>query len=192
MPTSLPSPGTLSSCCAPAGSCAPVRQRQSERPQKPLSVGSNPTRGTQQANSQTQNVRAACHNTIMYSSDVRRNAVALMERGISLRSISMSTGISRATLHDWREHPVSANPRAVCPRCALSPMLPEPQADYAYLLGLYLGDGCISLAGTRDKRVWKLRIACADAWPGLRRECERAMSAVRPGSKVRTQQQVGC
>ncbi len=51
-----------------------------------------------------------------------------MERGISLRSISMSTGISRATLHDWREHPVSANPRAVCPRCAPSPMLPEPQA----------------------------------------------------------------
>ena len=115
-----------------------------------------------------------------------------MEHGISLHSISMSTGISRATLHDWREHPVSANPRAVCPRCAPSPMLPEPQADYAYLLGLYLGDGCISLAGARDKRVWKLRIACADAWPGLRRECERAMSAVRPGSKVRTQQQVGC
>ncbi len=115
-----------------------------------------------------------------------------MEDGISLRNISMSTGISRATLHDWREHPVSANPRAVCPRCASSPMLPEPQADYAYLLGLYLGDGCISLAGARDKQVWKLRIMCADAWPGLLLECERAMSAVRPGSKVRTQQQVGC
>jgi lambda repressor-like predicted transcriptional regulator len=38
-----------------------------------------------------------------------------MEQGISLRSVSMSTGISRATLHDWREHPVSANPRAGCP-----------------------------------------------------------------------------
>jgi hypothetical protein len=36
-------------------------------------------------------------------------------------------------------------------------MLPEPQADYAYLLGLYLGDGCISLAGARDKKVRKLR-----------------------------------
>jgi hypothetical protein len=83
----------------------------------------------------------------------------LMERGISLRSISISTGISRATLHDWREHPVSTNPRATCPRCAPSPTLPEPQADYAYLLGLYLGDGCISLAGARDKEVWKLRIA---------------------------------
>jgi hypothetical protein len=71
-------------------------------------------------------------------------------------------------------------------------MPPEPQADYAYLLGLYLGDGCIGPAGARDKKVWKLRIACADAWPGLRCECERAMSAVRPGNKVRTQQQIGC
>jgi len=100
-----------------------------------------------------------------------------------MRSISLSTGISRATLHDWREHPVSTNPRAVCPRCAPSALLPEPQADYAYLLGLYLGDGCISRASTRDKDVWKLRIMCADAWPGLRQDCVHAMSDVRPLSK---------
>jgi hypothetical protein len=128
----------------------------------------------------------------MYSPDVRRNAVALMEQGISLRSISLSTGISRATLHDWRDHPVSVNPRAFCPRCAPSPVFPEPQADYAYLLGLYLGDGCISLAGARDKKVWKLRIVCADAWPGLIQECARAMIAVRPHNKVFTQQHPGC
>ena len=72
------------------------------------------------------------------------------------------------------------------------PALPEPQADYAYTLGLYLGDGCISRAGARDKDVWKLRIMCADAWPGLIRECARAMSAIRPGNKVSTQQKVGC
>src|SRR5260370_36404931 len=129
----------------------------------------------------------------MYSSDVRLHALALMERGISLRSISMSTGISRATLHHWREHPeISVSPRAVCSRCADNPTIPEPQADYAYLLGLYLGDGCISLAGARDKKVWKLRIACADAWPGLRQECERVIRAVRPDNKVRTQQHPGC
>ena len=75
----------------------------------------------------------------MYSSDVRRHAIALMERGLSLRSISMSTGVNRATLRDWREHPErTVNPRAGCPRCAAIPAWPEPQADYAYLLGLYL------------------------------------------------------
>ena len=129
----------------------------------------------------------------MYSSDVRRDAIALMERGFSLRSISMSTGINRSTLREWREHPeIGANPRAECPRCSDSVTLPEPHADYAYLLGLYLGDGCISRAGARDKEVWKLRIACADAWPGLVQECARAMSAVRPYNKVSTQQQAGC
>ena len=128
----------------------------------------------------------------MYSNDVRRKAIALMERGISLRRISMSTGINRATLRDWREHPDRTNPRALCPRCADPSALPEPQADYAYLLGLYLGDGCISRAGARDKNVWKLRIACADAWPGLILECERAMRSIRPGNKVSSQQQQGC
>jgi len=108
----------------------------------------------------------------------------VMQSGMSLRGISVSTGISRATLRDWREHPeIGVSLSATCPRCAANPTLPEPQADYAYLLGLYLGDGCISLAGARAKKVWKLRIACAGAWPGLRRECERATRSVRPGTR---------
>jgi hypothetical protein len=115
-----------------------------------------------------------------------------MERGVSLRGISLSTGVNRATLRDWREHPEKALNRATCPRCADSPCLPEPHADYAYLLGLYLGDGCISRAGARDKEVWKLRIMCADAWPGLIQECERAIQSIRPINKVSTQQKVGC
>jgi len=44
----------------------------------------------------------------------------------------------------------------------------------------------------RDKDVWQLRIMCADSWPGLIRECARAMSAMRPDNKVITQQKVGC
>lgn len=70
----------------------------------------------------------------MYSSDVRCHAIALMARGLSLRSISLTTGVNRATLRDWREHPQMT--RATCPRCVASPGLPEPQHDYAYLLGL--------------------------------------------------------
>src|SRR5213083_1556209 len=60
----------------------------------------------------------------MYSADVRRDAIALMRRGISLSSISLSTGISRATLADWREHPVSAHLHAahrMCGRLAGTP-----------------------------------------------------------------------
>jgi hypothetical protein len=60
------------------------------------------------------------------------------------------------------------------------------------MLGLCLGDGCISRGGASDKEVWKLRIACADAWPGIIQECERAMHSIRPGDKVGTQQMAGC
>jgi hypothetical protein len=79
-----------------------------------------------------------------------------------------------------------------CPRCAVEPALPEPQWEYAYLLGLYLGDGCISVGGNPSKNVWVLRIFCADAWPGLRAECRAAMSAIMPANKVSMRPGTGC
>ena len=75
----------------------------------------------------------------VYSSEARARALALIENGFALRAISMSTGVSRATLRDWRDHPEKDGSPASCPRCADDPTLPEPGADYAYLLGLYLG-----------------------------------------------------
>ena len=129
----------------------------------------------------------------MYTSEVRLKALALIDGGASLRAISTTTGVSRSTLRDWREHPETAQRcRASCPRCSSPPGLPEERADYAYLLGLYLGDGCISVAGDPAKGVWKLRIMCADAWPGLVQECIRAMGAARPENKVMTQSKQGC
>jgi hypothetical protein len=129
----------------------------------------------------------------MYSADVRRQALDFINTGSSLRSISIATGITRATLREWRDNPDKVQAaRASCPRCDDDPVLPEPRADYAYLLGLYLGDGCISVGGDPAKGVWKLRIACADSWPGLIEECVRAMRAVRPTSKVMMVQKQGC
>jgi hypothetical protein len=128
----------------------------------------------------------------VYSSEIRVRALSLIENGFPLRVISMSTGISRATLRDWRDHPEKDGSRVSCPRCADDPTLPEPGADYAYLLGLYLGDGCISFAGDPAKRVWKLRVVCCDSWPGLIQECARAMRAVRPDNKVMTVRKPGC
>jgi hypothetical protein len=129
----------------------------------------------------------------MYNRTVRRQALALIQTGHSLQSISRSTGINRSTLRAWRDDPDKAiRKQAVCPRCDGIPSLPAPTADYAYLLGLYLGDGCISRAGASEKNVWALRIMCADAWPGLIEECKQAMRAVRPDNKVWTVQRVGC
>jgi len=124
---------------------------------------------------------------------VRRQALDLINSGTSLRSVSRSSGVSRATLREWRDNPEKVRAaRICCPRCDDDPSLPEPRADYAYLLGLYLGDGCISAGGNPAKGVWKLRVMCADAWPGLIQECVRAIQAVRPASKVMLQQKQGC
>lgn len=38
-----------------------------------------------------------------------------------------------------------------------------PAAAYCYLLGLYLGDGCIS----HSQRVWHLRITLDKKYPGI-------------------------
>jgi hypothetical protein len=129
---------------------------------------------------------------VVYSSEARVRALSLIENGFPLRAISVSTGISRATLRDWRDHPEKDGSRASCPRCAKDPTLPEPGTDYAYLLGLYLGDGCISFAGDPAKQVWKLRVMCCDSWPGLVQECATAMRAVRPDNKVMRVRKLGC
>ena len=128
----------------------------------------------------------------MYSSKARADALALLQRGLSLRAVSIFTRVSRATLREWRDHPGSDDGRARCPRCAESPRLPEPSADYAYLLGLYLGDGCVSVGGAPAKGVWKLRVICCDAWPGVMEECCQAIQAVRPGNKVVMVRKQGC
>jgi len=125
----------------------------------------------------------------MYDQDLRARAVAMLAAGHNLQDVSQALAVPCFTLRYWRESP--ARPRS-CPRCAQPPSLPDPGCDYAYLLGLYLGDGCINLIGDPRKRVWVLRIACADKWPGLAEECRRAMSAVRPDNRVWTQQSIGC
>jgi hypothetical protein len=51
--------------------------------------------------------------------------------------------------------------------------LNRPQ--YAYLLGLYLGDGCLSL---HRRGVYRLRISLDARYPGIIAECARAMAAV--------------
>jgi hypothetical protein len=52
---------------------------------------------------------------------------------------------------------------------------------YAYLLGLYLGDGCLSATAAG---VYKLRIFLDAKYPGIVDECSAAIRSVRPGAAV--------
>ncbi|MEV5547719.1 helix-turn-helix domain-containing protein [Streptomyces sp. NPDC052309] len=120
----------------------------------------------------------------MYDVSTRKRALALVAQGRSLNSVSRETGISRAAIRAWLER-LEPLPR-------MAPADPGPPAcerSYAYLLGLYLGDGCIS-AHPRGTGYY-LRIACANAWPGLIRRCREAITKVRPGSGVYALQKEG-
>lgn len=57
-----------------------------------------------------------------------------------------------------------------------------PAGPYAYLLGLYLGDGYIS-AGRRG--VWCLRVTLDSAYPGIIDECCAALEAIFPSKTAR-------
>ncbi|MFI9583091.1 transcriptional regulator [Streptomyces sp. NPDC052236] len=126
----------------------------------------------------------------MYNIDTRKCALALVAQGRSLNSVSKQTGVSRAAIRSWKTRidPLVRSGKP-CPRCGDTPGLPDAPAAYAYLLGLYLGDGCVS-AQRRD--VYILRIVCADAWPGLIDACEAAIRSVRPDNSVFRVQRQGC
>ena len=65
--------------------------------------------------------------------------------------------------------------RAVPPDVTACSHPAELGADYAYLLGLYLGDGCLSL---HPRNVWRLRIFQDARYRGLVEECVRTVRAV--------------
>ncbi len=116
----------------------------------------------------------------------------LSQQGLFDREVAQIVGVPLSAVQKWRtgaRRAPGSEQKAGCPRCDGGP-LDEPA--YSYLLGLYLGDGCISRGSTRTKDVWKLSVACADAWPGLIQECARAIRAVRPGNKVLMVQRTGC
>jgi hypothetical protein len=60
-----------------------------------------------------------------------------------------------------------------------------PEREYAYLLGVYLGDGTIS--STAKKRCFKLRIFMDSRYPGIIAEVVGAMRAVMPSSLAAVQ-----
>jgi hypothetical protein len=107
----------------------------------------------------------------MYDATVRASMLARLAAGESLRSLERTTGISRPTLRRWRTTGGAYANKHIC-QCHLCRAEPLPLVSYLYLLGQYLGDGCIDRMG----RSWVLRIATCDAYPDIRAE---TVSAIR-------------
>lgn len=121
------------------------------------------------------------------------DALALHAVGRNNSEISRILGIPRCTVRDWikpryvRRGRGGGNRKNPCFRCLGREC--ETESDYVYLLGLYLGDGCISATG--GSRVWRLRIFQDMRYSGLISECRLSMSVVAP-TRVLVTSRVGC
>jgi len=130
----------------------------------------------------------------MYSREIVDEALLLHSLGRTDREVATSLGVSVQAVRHWRtrgQHAHSTQPRlaerlAYCPICAKGELV---GSAYSYLLGLYLGDGCI----TRHRRgVHYLSVFCTDEYPSLVRQCEEAMQAVFPCCSPFRVQRTGC
>ena len=109
----------------------------------------------------------------MYTLAERRQVNKWIARGASDYAIAGITGIPRSTVQRWRTHPWSG------PRSPGPPWRPRDPAVYAYLLGLYLGDGCLGNNGHQ------LMIALDARYPGIVEAAENAIIVTGPGITTR-------
>jgi hypothetical protein len=105
-------------------------------------------------------------------------AIRLLTKGQTPTEVANVLRIPRSTVRDWSCGRSLRIPRdGVCEN-HLSNL--DPPA-YAYLLGMYLGDGCIS---QHDRGVLRLRITLDAQYPCIIGECAAAVADVAPGKSA--------
>ncbi|MFC1434858.1 helix-turn-helix domain-containing protein [Streptacidiphilus sp. N1-3] len=125
--------------------------------------------------------------------ETRRRAVAAHRGGQTNADIARTLQVPTGTVSWWvhqerSKHGGLPGPhRSSCHRCD-GDELDRPA--YAYLLGLYLGDGHIVLP--KQHRVPNLSISCSNSWPGLMDAAEVAIRAVLPYNSVCRVRAKGC
>jgi hypothetical protein len=120
----------------------------------------------------------------MYDRATVARALALSAiPGASLSAVSAELRINRSTLRAWRAGRTPRSFRAKTETCVVCQGTRHDfeslGADYSYLLGLYLGDGCIS-AHARD--VFRLRVVLDARYPGIIQSAREAMANIRGGT----------
>jgi hypothetical protein len=124
----------------------------------------------------------------MYPRSTVDMALLLSDADVLDRETALICDVSVMAIRHWR-YGTRRSSRLTAPSCPRCDGRPLDDESYAYLLGLYLGDGHIA-RGRRD--VYALTVACSDAWPGLMTAARLAMSSVMPANKVCTVQKAGC
>ncbi len=113
----------------------------------------------------------------------------LIASGMNDCAVSRQTGVPRRTVRDWRTRPqIRPRPVASSPCGVDHDFAALPVAPYCYLLGLYLGDGCIS----RSRNVWRLRIFLDAKYPHIIERCREAIDNLMPGQRAAKLRRQNC
>jgi len=117
------------------------------------------------------------HVFVMHPRVLHPHVTALVRAGLSDYEIARRTGVSRSTVQRWRLKGLPTR----CPSAPPDPSWRPPEgAPYAYLLGIYLGDGCLSTGWGQPE----LYICLDGLYPGILDEAESAIKRVVPGLHV--------
>lgn len=126
----------------------------------------------------------------MHSRESVAEVLALRAAGLGARRIADRTGIPLATVRDWLAGrlPRHSDVQPICTACGHpAHRFDQLPPEYVYLLGIYLGDGTIS---EHRRSVFRLRIFLDLTYPGIIEECESALRAVMPRSRVGARERV--
>jgi hypothetical protein len=111
----------------------------------------------------------------------------LHDQGFNQSQIAREVGLSRSTVKDWLagKLPRSAHQPSTIGSCGAGAAClrdaPLFHGCYAYTLGMYLGDGCIS---TGARGVHRLRISLDMKYPEIVFECRTRMKLLCPANEV--------
>jgi hypothetical protein len=116
-----------------------------------------------------------------------RAVLDLKASGLLDREIAVLTGVPVNTIRKWRNHwlPLRTARRLrlvpACPDCGYEPhdFASLPHDTYAYLLGVYLGDGHVRRTGGS----WHFRIVLDAIYPGIISACCDAIETLRDGHR---------
>ena len=116
----------------------------------------------------------------------------LLASGLSQAEAARLTGVPRGTLRGWipsgLDVVIARRQASLHGDDGCEHVRRVPEEAFAYLLGLYLGDGCLS---PQRGRVYRLRISLDLRYPLIIDECEASMARVLP-NKVGRVASPGC
>lgn len=115
----------------------------------------------------------------------RREVAELWRTGHSGKGIARATGIPRSTVRYWLHHVAGVAQAAEAAdlksaQWGFESLHQHLHPAYVYLLGLYLGDGCIS----RMARTYLMRIFLNECQPDVIAEAAQALSQLVPQRRV--------